>query len=158
LINSEDYRKDFGGGHDDIPECDSDLENEINRQIENERSEEFEMIREGIEFRGVRDPNTNVFLEDFPVKKAEVGIKESLWYEDSQQMAPTNQEKYEGNQPDYNLELESVYGYRCYDTRNNLFYTNEGLLVYHCASVGIVYDKKHNTQKFFSEHDDDVTC
>jgi len=43
--------------------------------------------------------------------------------------------------PDIELELEYVYGYRCFDTRQNIFFnksTNE--IVYCAAALGIVLD------------------
>ena len=50
-----------------------------------------------------------------------------------------------------------MYGYRCYDTRDNLFYTSNGDIVYHNAGCGIVLNKNKNTQKIITEHNDDVT-
>lgn len=60
--------------------------------------------------------------------------------------------------PDASLDLDYVFGYRCHDARNNLRYNCEGKLVYHCAGVGVVMDKKTNTQKFFMNHNDDIHC
>ncbi len=62
----------------------------------------------------------------------------------------------EGGQPDQQLELEYVYGYRCDDTRNNLRYTAKGQVVYHTAAVGIVLDQGRNTQTHHLEHNDDI--
>lgn len=42
------FRPDFGSGVDDMPECDSDLENEI-KKAEEERDERAERIKNGIE-------------------------------------------------------------------------------------------------------------
>ena len=47
LISKEDLRPDFGGS-DDMPDCDSDLENEL-RKAEEERDERAERIKNGIE-------------------------------------------------------------------------------------------------------------
>lgn len=61
--------------------------------------------------------------------------------------------------PKAQLDLEYVYGYRCHDTRNNLFYSHDGTkLLYHAAALGIIYDKATNTQKFFRGHTDDIHC
>jgi microtubule-associated protein-like 6 len=66
-------------------------------------------------------------------------------------------ESKQGSQsPAINLDLEYVYGYRCHDTRNNLYYSPKGKLVYHTAAVGIVLDPLLNTQKFMFEHNDDI--
>jgi len=47
LITTEDLRLDFGG-NDEFPECDSDLENEV-QLLENERDERRERIKNGID-------------------------------------------------------------------------------------------------------------
>jgi len=46
--------------------------------------------------------------------------------------------------PESVLDLEYVYGYRSFDTRNNLRYTADGLIVYHTAAVGVLLDKENN--------------
>ena len=58
--------------------------------------------------------------------------------------------------PDASLDLEYVYGYRCHDVRNNLYYLADGRIVFHTAAVGIVMDTKKNTQQFFFGHKDDI--
>ncbi|XP_029642851.1 echinoderm microtubule-associated protein-like 6 [Octopus sinensis] len=62
------------------------------------------------------------------------------------------------NGPDRGLKLEYVHGYRSYDCRNNVFYTQSGRPVYHIAAVGIVLDRQNNKQQFYLGHDDDVLC
>eukprot|EP00795_Rhopilema_esculentum_P003114 gene3114-1413_t len=56
------------------------------------------------------------------------------------------------------LKLEFVYGYRGFDSRNNLHYLSEGDIAYHAAGVGIVYNSSTNNQKFYTEHTDDIIC
>jgi hypothetical protein len=51
-----------------------------------------------------------------------------------------------------------VYGYRSYDTRDNLRYNSNGDIVYHTAGCGIVLNKVKNTMKVTTEHNDDITC
>jgi hypothetical protein len=58
--------------------------------------------------------------------------------------------------PDDSVHLEFVHGYRGFDCRNNLFYTQNGEIVYHVAAVGIVYNREKNTQRFYTEHTDDI--
>ena len=71
------------------------------------------------------------------------------------------------NAPDMELELEHVYGYRCFDTRQNIFFnksTHE--IVYCAAALGIVLDVNARTQRFFGGkevrqmqgHTDDITA
>ena len=40
----------------------------------------------------------------------------------------------------------------------NLFYNKDGMIVYHAAALGIVYDKTKHVQYFFHGHDDDITA
>ena len=49
LIGSEDLRPDLGGS-DDMPHCDSDIENEINK-AEQDRDERIEKIKDGVEHK-----------------------------------------------------------------------------------------------------------
>ncbi|XP_069772417.1 echinoderm microtubule-associated protein-like 5 isoform X2 [Narcine bancroftii] len=60
--------------------------------------------------------------------------------------------------PDSSLRLHFVHGYRGFDCRNNLFYTQNGEIVYHVAAVGIVYNRQQNMQRFYLGHDDDIVC
>ena len=60
--------------------------------------------------------------------------------------------------PNANLELEFVHGYRCFDTRNNIFYVNKREILFHSAGVGIVMDIETRKQKFNLQHNDDITC
>mmetsp|Transcript_16129 Transcript_16129/g.13678 ORF Transcript_16129/g.13678 Transcript_16129/m.13678 type:complete len:121 (+) Transcript_16129:801-1163(+) len=69
-----------------------------------------------------------------------------------------NPSKGDSDEPEANLELEYVYGYRTHDTRNNLRYNNNGEVIYHTAAVGISLNTKQNTQRFLFEHTDDIVC
>lgn len=60
--------------------------------------------------------------------------------------------------PQLNAKLEYIFGYRTRDTRNNLRYVNEKEIVYHCGFYGIIHNIETNTQKIFSEHNDDISC
>lgn len=51
-----------------------------------------------------------------------------------------------------------MYGYRSYDTRDNLKYNNKGDVVYHTAGLGIVLNPTKNTMRTMDIHNDDVTC
>ena len=48
--------------------------------------------------------------------------------------------------------------YRGYDCHNNLFYLQNGEIVYHVAAVGIVYNRDRHSQKFYLGHTDDILC
>ncbi|RDD40098.1 Echinoderm microtubule-associated protein-like 6 [Trichoplax sp. H2] len=56
------------------------------------------------------------------------------------------------------MRLDHVFGYRGFDTRNNLHYLSNGNIVYHAAGTGIVRDMANGTQSFYLEHTDDILC
>ncbi|KAG7492916.1 hypothetical protein MATL_G00019970 [Megalops atlanticus] len=58
--------------------------------------------------------------------------------------------------PEEGLRLQFVHGYRGWDCRNNLFYTQAGEAVYHVAAVAVVYNRGQHTQRFYLGHDDDI--
>ena len=79
---------------------------------------------------------------------------------------PSSLPKPDNTLPAISLDLEYVYGYRCFDSRQNLFYTrNPDEVVYMTAAVGVVLNKRLNTQKIFgggptaskTGHTDDIT-
>jgi microtubule-associated protein-like 6 len=45
--------------------------------------------------------------------------------------------------------LDYVYGYRCEDSRQNVFINKEGNAVYMTAALGVILDPRTNTQKYF---------
>ncbi len=70
---------------------------------------------------------------------------------------------------DAGLRLESVFGYRSYDCRDNLFYTQRDEIVYHVAALAIVLSRSsasasssggvvRDAQRFYTGHDDDILC
>jgi WD40 repeat protein len=72
-----------------------------------------------------------------------------------------------GSPPEAYLKLEHVHGFSgLYNTTTNLFYSENGSLVYYAAAVGVVssnyasthdHPKKPKKQKFFTRHNDDIT-
>jgi len=51
--------------------------------------------------------------------------------------------------PDVHFELDYVYGYKCSDSRQNIFFNNSDQVVYMTAALGVILDPSSNTQKFF---------
>jgi hypothetical protein len=68
--------------------------------------------------------------------------------------APPN----DGTQPDAQLELEWIYGYKTLGVRSNLAIDSRGRFIYPAASVIVAYDAAAHTQEFFRAHTDDVVC
>ena len=51
---------------------------------------------------------------------------------------PENHNPINPSKPDLELELDYVYGYRCNDSRQNLYYNNNKQAVYMTAALGVV--------------------
>jgi WD40 repeat protein len=64
-------------------------------------------------------------------------------------MEPDNHNPNNAAAPDCSYELEYVYGYRCADSRQNVYFNNGGECVYMTAALGVILDHGSNTQKFF---------
>jgi len=64
-------------------------------------------------------------------------------------MEPANHPPPNPAQPDTRYQLEYVYGYRCADSRQNVYFNSAGQAVYMTAALGIILDQSSNTQKFF---------
>uniref|UniRef100_A0A8C2DMI7 EMAP like 6 n=1 Tax=Cyprinus carpio TaxID=7962 RepID=A0A8C2DMI7_CYPCA len=58
--------------------------------------------------------------------------------------------------PHCQLRLEWIHGYRGHQCRNNLYYTAGKEIVYFVAGVGVVYNTREHTQKFYLGHNDDI--
>lgn len=55
----------------------------------------------------------------------------------------------DSSKPDTTYALEYVYGYRCQDSRQNVYYNPAGNVGYITACLGVILDKGSNTQTFF---------
>lgn len=51
--------------------------------------------------------------------------------------------------PGVNYNLEYVYGYRSFDSRQNVFFNEEKNAVYMTAALGVILNIGNNTQRFF---------
>jgi hypothetical protein len=60
--------------------------------------------------------------------------------------APSNWKPGKGDAypPTASLELDYIYGFRCFDSRNNIKFTINNELVYPTAAVGVVLDTVKN--------------
>jgi microtubule-associated protein-like 6 len=61
------------------------------------------------------------------------------------------------DKPEETYELEYAYGYRCFDTRQNVHFNSDGNAVYMAAALGVILDHGSNTQKFFGGGEVDNT-
>jgi microtubule-associated protein-like 6 len=91
-----------------------------------------------------------------------------------QVIEPDNHLPLKPEKPSINYDLEYVYGYRTYNSRNNVYFNKNGCPTYFSAAVGIILDTASNTQKFFGGgevdteknnnkndvdcHNDDIEC
>jgi len=138
---------------------DIDLYNELNKdKIAVEKDDEGALrIKEGAEFTLVSENGL------FKVDQVQSGTEFSAckpWKGVVLNSVPSDYKPNpnESSEPDANLELEFIHGYRTHDTRNNLRFTSSGDFVYHSAAVGIVFNKESRTQKFYFDHIDDITA
>ncbi|KAJ8246474.1 hypothetical protein GJAV_G00268220 [Gymnothorax javanicus] len=98
-------------------------------------------------------------------QEAQVNYKRQVYKEDIPQLKHQGQEQKpmlssltRQKAPEERLRLQFVHGYRGWDCRNNLFYTQAGEVVYHVAAVAVVYNRQQHTQRFYQGHDDDILC
>ena len=54
------------------------------------------------------------------------------------------------------LSLDYIFGYRGFDTRQNVHLTPDGSVLYHAAGAGVVYNPLTKMQSFYLEHNDDI--
>lgn len=93
-------------------------------------------------------------------EKGEQFMATNAWVKVCEQMNPlaNKNELPENKTPNVNLDIAYVYGYRSYDTRDNVRYNSQGEIVYHTAACGIVLNKNKNTMRVNTSHNDDITC
>jgi len=94
---------------------------------------------------GENHPDTDFF--EFEVEDASEDIQKFMavkpWIgavKEPDDHPPVNKDE-----PDTEYELEYVYGYRCEDSRQNVYYNNDGNIVYMTACLGVILDKEANT-------------
>ena len=61
-------------------------------------------------------------------------------------------------EPDDDLSLEWIHGYRGHDCRSNLFYGVSGQLIYNIANTVVRYNVKESVQDFFQDAKDEILC
>ena len=71
---------------------------------------------------------------------------------------PDSHNEVNNEQPDTTYKLEYVYGYRCADSRQNVYWNNSNQPVYMTAALGVILDPMSNTQQFFGGGEVDQTA
>jgi len=71
---------------------------------------------------------------------------------------PSNPPTVDKSPPSEALVIDWVHGYRCHDSRSNLVYNSKGEIVYPTAALVITYNPELRTQRYYTGHNDDVTC
>ncbi|XP_074434711.1 echinoderm microtubule-associated protein-like 6 isoform X3 [Larus michahellis] len=96
-------------------------------------------------------------------QEAQINYDRQVYKEDLPQLKQQSKEKNHSvpflkreRAPEDSLKLQFIHGYRGYDCRNNLFYTQTGEVVYHIAAVAVVYNRQQHTQRLYLGHDDDI--
>ena len=122
------------------------LEEEMNdgvRRRENKRTGEIEEYE-----AGDNDQDNDAFLfEEEEVKEGEEFMAVKPWIGAVKE--PDNHPEPNPSPPDVCYQLEYAYGYRCQDSRQNIYYSCNDEICYMTACLGVILNKDSNTQKFF---------
>jgi len=79
-------------------------------------------------------------------------------------VAPTKAPEEDNEDPDSNINLEWVHGYRCFDTRGAIIYckgAKDTDILFFSGSVAVVMRPKagnQSIQRFYLEHNDEILC
>lgn len=95
------------------------------------------------------------WLEEF-YRPVDVRGSRSQWL--SQLQPPSYSLRNNPAMPEARLKLQWIYGYKSFDSRNNLVYNNVGDIVYPVASTIVVYKHRHRVQRHMQAHNDEVRC
>lgn len=90
------------------------------------------------------------FAKDFMPKKN--------WENAIPFLAPSRMPDHQRETPYQNVILDWAYGYNSYASRQNLYYTAHGELIYPAGAVVVIQNVPTNTQRHFVEHTDLITC
>lgn len=137
-----------------------EVEEEELKEIRNDMESEIDELSSHVTESSKLYSNKQLELDDFVDQQQwrTYSIEPTGFVNSIELMEPSNNR----------LELEFIYGYRGYDTRNsidvirkkpNQLGESQGTkLVYFVAGVGVVYDKSNHSQSFYFGHSDDISC
>ncbi len=126
---------------------------------EGNENEEVEYEEEGEEEEELDEKDE---YYDYKVEEAPEGDEagaSKAWIGEMQHSSPKIKiTKAMGKAPPQNIrKLNYVFGYRAFDSRNNIKYIGDGnSIVYTTAALGIVLNKKNLKQKYFIYHNEDI--
>lgn len=139
------------GSHgDDTDDADGGAYLESNSDESDSEASDVDEVDSDIENERQINYGRTLYREDLPA------LKERMKLSKGEQQKEDNVPRQKP--PSQGLKLEFVFGYRGYDCRSNLFYTQSGEIVYHVAALGIAYDREHHKQRFYNAHTDDILC
>ncbi len=128
-----------------------------NENANEEEEEEYEMEEEDDNMIDDKEDYVDYKIEENP-EGDEAGASKA-WLGEMQNSSPKIKiTKAMGKAPPENIKkLNYVFGYRAFDSRNNIKYIGDGSkIVYTTAALGIVLDKKTLKQKYFIHHNEDI--
>lgn len=96
---------------------------------------------------GDNQPESDVFLFEEEIKEGDEFMAVKPWIGAVKE--PDNHPEPDPSPPDACYTLEYAYGYRCQDSRQNVYYNSSGQICYMTACLGVILDKESNTQTFF---------
>jgi microtubule-associated protein-like 6 len=118
-------------------------------------------------YKDIQDEDNNPDYEEkvinFKEEEMEMGDQASAskpWLGEVKASTPKNFviNKNSGDPPREEIKLKYVFGYRAFDTRMNVKYTNQEKIIYHTAALGVLLNKENNHQTFFTKHDEDIVA
>jgi hypothetical protein len=149
----------FGPSEIEVVKIDNTLAEEFNKfTLLDLRDPNYENRKKGIDEKSSAEMGAAKMGDEGGAVQEQVN-EEKPWKSIAQKSA--RDYVFKGNESDTTnnlLELEYVYGYRCHDSRNNVFYNSQGKLIYHVAQVGIQLDTGPNKMQFVTQNQDDIVC
>ena len=121
----------------DFDDVDSDLEVEIDVRNQ-KRDERIQKIKEGIEHIPQEMKQGLINFSDENTRSPDDSLP---WASQILEAFKDSNIKSTSNRPsNAYLQIEHVYGYRGFDTRNNVKYGPKNQIIYHAGALGIVLD------------------
>lgn len=134
---------------------DNDIQMEIAKfEVSNEETEQ--LINERQELDMEKTINKEIFASF--KEESEEGAAENPMAHLIEGLLPSNFKTTgnKGDAPNLIIKLEHVYGYRCHDTRNNVFLNPDGKVIFHASQIGIQLDMETKQQRFVMQNTNEI--